>query len=970
MILPPSFPDPPGGDAGSGSWANAHISPVAESEIVLDLLSLINRDDGLHELIRDVTLLVQNWTGCEAVGIRLRDGEDFPYFETIGFPPEHVHLENSLCAVDQAGEIVRDSTGNPVLECMCGNVLTGRFDPSLPFFTESGTFWTNSTSELLASTSEEDRQARTRNRCNGEGYESVLLAPVRHGSQTLGLLQLNDSRKGFFSLELVQVLERLASNLGIGLVQREQAQSLRDREQELAAIYSHIPQATLLMDQDRKVRSANSSAAAITGFLREELRGKREGEALGCLHHLDDPRGCGFGPECEHCVLHNILLATLRTGKDFYQREAELPVSKANLRHTVTLLFSSKLLHIKGEPNVLVTLEDISERKRTEKALHESEERFKVLLERLPGGVFAHDLDGRIVFVNNMASINTGYTKEELLNMTVSDIDPESVERKDDIRFWHRLRYGESAVFESIHVRKDGSRYPAEIHLNAVELQGRPVLLPIVLDITERKQMEKQVSESNLFQTSVLDNIPYNIAVLDKQGNIIYVNQHWKKFAKDNGVTPNEVSEGSNYISVCLRATGEDADSAMSFVEGLNEVMSGKRDFYSLEYPCHSPEEQRWFICQITPFLEEPPRRVTVGHANITEHKQMEEKLKQMSFQDSLTGLYNRNFFEEEMTRLSDSRYSPLGIIVCDLDGMKLVNDTLGHQAGDRMLINTANILRQSFRSSDIIARIGGDEFAVLLPQTGPEKVERMLQRLRGAVRKFNNHEPELPLALSMGHAVSNTTGDLHALFREADNLMYREKIQQEGSQRNAILQALTKTMQARDFDTEGHCDRLQELAVSLAHSLNLSQDVVNDLSLLARFHDLGKVGTPDHILFKRSSLTEEERRQMRQHCEVGHRIASSVSDLEPIADYILKHHERWDGHGYPMGLSGKDIPLHCRILTIVDAYDAMTSDRPYRNAMSQHEAIQELRRYAGTQFDPDLVERFIQILDQDDQSE
>jgi len=472
---------------------------------------------------------------------------------------------------------------------------------------------------------------------------------------------------------------------------------------------------------------------------------------------------------------------------------------------------------------------DITERKQAEEALHESEQRFRILLKRLPAGVFAHDLEGRILFVNDMACKTTGYAKEELLNMTVSDIDPESITRKDNISFWPRLRHGESTVFESRHVRKDGSWYPVEIHLNAVELQGRPVILPIVLDITERRHLEKQ--------------------------------------------------------------------------------------------------------------------------------------LKEMSIYDSLTDLYNRNFFEEEMNRLSDGRDSPLGIIVCDLDGMKFVNDTLGHQAGDELLKNTASILRQNFRSSDIVARIGGDEFAVLLPQTESETVNRMLQRMHEAVQEYNSTEPDLPLALSMGYAVSNMTADLQALFREADNMMYREKLQKEGSQRSAILQALTKTMQARDFDTEGHCDRLQELSTLLARSLGHSYEFMNDLCLLARFHDLGKVGIPDHILFKQGILTEEEWEQMRKHCEIGHRIASSVPELKPIADWILKHHEHWDGTGYPLGLKGEEIPIECRILAIIDAYDAMTSDRPYHKAVTKEEAISEFKRCAGTRFDPHLVEKFIQIL-------
>ena len=279
--------------------------------------------------------------------------------------------------------------------------------------------------------------------------------------------------------------------------------------------------------------------------------------------------------------------------------------------------------------------------------------------------------------------------------------------------------------------------------------------------------------------------------------------------------------------------------------------------------------------------------------------------------------------------------------------------------------MDTPVLLRNTFRSSDVIARIGGDEFAVLILETDQKTAERLSQRLRTSVQEYNTYNPGLPLSLSIGFAVSNQSPiDLQSLFREADDRMYREKVHQEGNARSAIVQALIGAMGARDFDTQGHCERLQELAASLARSTEMPENETNDLFLLARFHDLGKVGIPDRILFKPGLLADEEWVEMKKHCEIGNRIAQSVPELKPIANWILKHHERWDGTGYPQGLQHLEIPLPCRILAIVDALDAMISDRPYRKAMSQEDAIAELRRHAGTQFDPDLVERFIQILD------
>ena len=201
-----------------------------ERQIAIEFLHLLNESTGLHDLVHRATDFLQEQSGCEAVGIRLREGDDYPYFETRGFPAEFVRAENSLCVRCEDGKPLYDSDGNPVLECMCGNVICGRFDPSKPFFTPKGSFWTNCTTELLASTTKADRQARTRNRCNGEGYESVALIRLHGGSEPLGLLQLNDHRKGLFTAGTIAFWERLAGYLAVAVAKSRADKMLRESE--------------------------------------------------------------------------------------------------------------------------------------------------------------------------------------------------------------------------------------------------------------------------------------------------------------------------------------------------------------------------------------------------------------------------------------------------------------------------------------------------------------------------------------------------------------------------------------------------------------------------------------------------------------------------------------------------------------------------------------------------------------------
>jgi diguanylate cyclase (GGDEF)-like protein/PAS domain S-box-containing protein len=349
---------------------------------------------------------------------------------------------------------------------------------------------------------------------------------------------------------------------------------------------------------------------------------------------------------------------------------------------------------------------------------------------------------------------------------------------------------------------------------------------------------------------------------------------------------------------------------------------------------------------------------------DLSEIKKRENDILYLSYHDVLTGLYNRTFLEETIKRLDTRRQLPFSIIMGDVNGLKITNDVFGHEAGDNLLRNIARVLKQACRDEDIIGRWGGDEFVLLLPKTGNDEANMVTKRI---IRAFEDLDDSymvnglLP-SISLGYGIKAfETEDVFETLKEAEVNMYKRKMLTKDSMYSGILESMKAALYEKSHETEEHAERLYKTCLSISKYYELSNDENSDLELFCMLHDLGKIGVPDDILKYPGKLNDAQMGLMKTHSEIGYRIAQQTPNLAVVANYILSHHERWDGKGYPRGLKGRQIPLLARILAVADAYDAMTHDRVYRKAMTHEAAIEEIEKNSGTQFDSNIVKIFIE---------
>ena len=453
----------------------------AEREITIEFLRIANQTVGTRDLIKQTVDFFQKQSGCEAVGIRIKDGEDYPYFETHGFPPEHVELENKLCARDETGYVIRDFKGDPVIECMCGNVICGRFDPSKEFFTEKGSFWANDTTRLLATTSDAERQAHTRNRCNGEGYESVALIALKVGNNRLGLLQLNDKRRNMFTLETIQIWERVADHLALALSKNLSDESLQKSEERWSTTLSSIGDSVIATDATGHITFMNAIAEKSTGWTLSDALGKPLKDVFQIIN--EETRQQVQSPVTEvlekgvivGLANHTILLR--RDGSEVPLDDSGAPIKDQNGNVT----------------GIVLVFHDISERKKAEEATQKQAE----LIDLSPDAIIVRRIDGTITFWSEGAEKLYGWTKDEAIGRNINELLQTDLP-KSPIDIQNQLKKNGKWSGEVVHFCKDGSKLVVQSYWLAKFGSGGEIyeMLESNVDVTERIQMQLKFEES------------------------------------------------------------------------------------------------------------------------------------------------------------------------------------------------------------------------------------------------------------------------------------------------------------------------------------------------------------------------------------------------------------------------------------------------------------------------------------------
>jgi PAS domain S-box-containing protein/putative nucleotidyltransferase with HDIG domain len=896
-------------------------------ELSLQIMGLLNKPGDQQGLIRDILLLIKDFIGCEAVGIRLREGDDYPYYQSQGFVSGHVEMESRLCVYDDRGKVITDFKGDPVLECMCGNIIRGRFDPALPFFTAGGSFWTNNTTQLLASTSEEDRKAHTRNNCNAEGYESVALIPLRGEGENIGLLQLNDTRSGLFSLDIINYYEGIANSIGIVLARKKAEVTLRNKQIML-----------LRTEGIAKIGSWEWDVASDKVTWSDELFS---------IFHRDPQEGAPsfaghpalYQPEDMERLSRAVEIA-IADGTPY---ELELHAIRQDGVTRICVARGFVEMSENGRPvHLFGSLQDITDRKKVEQALIDSEEKYRNLFDNAMEAIFVAR-EGRIIFFNPGSVSLTGYSAEELVERPFTDfIHPDDKGMVID-RHIKRLK-GETIPqrYEFRIIQKNGGVRWVELSAALMTWEGQPATLNFLEDITDRKLAQTSLADSEAKYRLLADNTADGVWLLDMDLKLLYCSP---ASSKQSGFTVDEIKA----MSMEQYFTPESLEAVTkAFLEEIPRVMSnpGYNKVLTLELEFNKKDGTTfWAETKFSIIRDEQGKPISIiGQArDISERKQVEKQVRENE-------LLYRNLVET----------SPDGIGLMDLDG-------------NIIMYNKQALQIFGFDVTEDL--IGRNIIDLVMPQhyeaslKNAEKLEQsqMIRNWEVVSHKKDGRPFWVDISTSMLFDEGGKAQSIMAVFRDINGRkLTEEKLEKSYEDLKKTIDeaviAMSRVVEMKDPYTAGHQMRVALLATAIAREMKMPEEQVEYLNMAATIHDIGKIYVPSDILSKPGKLGPIEFEMIKTHARGAYDILKDIGFKGPVAQIAYQHHERLNGSGYPQKLKDSEILLEARILAVADVVEAMASHRPYRPSLGIDKALQEISANKGILFDPLAVDACLDL--------
>lgn len=728
---------------------------------------------------------------------------------------------------------------------------------------------------------------------------------------------------------------------------RHQEKERIDSEKKYRILYETMAQGVVYHDSEGYITSCNPSAEKIVGLSLSQMQGKTATDPIWKM--IDEQGNAIAGKD------HPDMIA-LRTKKTVGPVVCGIYHPENDTYVWLNMIAIPLFAEGDDKPyQVYTTFEDITEKRKADLEATYRKELLQYIIGHSNQGIAVHDKDLNYVYVSQRYC-DMYHIDKDIIGKHHYEVFPELPQKWKDVH--QRSLKGETISGDRDDItRLDGTiQYTRWLSQPWYDVNGEIAGIIIYTEVIDELvdaeiQLQKTVDQLQL----VMESLPIGISVtsVNPKLEFKYMNDN---FARIYGTTQKAFEKPDSFWSAVYE---EPIFREKIKRRVLKDIASGdsKRMVWEDIPITRKNATTRYINAYATPIPNSNQVISTV--IDVTDRKQKEMDIVYASNYDFLTRLPNRKYFEERLKVLDKKKYYPLVIAMVDFDGLKLINDAYGRDIGDESLIKISSVLISSIRKDDFLARIGGDEFVILCPNTTLNTFETIKDKI---FRKIKNiGYKEMKFSISIGQDVKSiTSSNTNDVLKNAENSMFSNKTLHGQSARNETIMTLFETLKEKYDEEKLHSDRVSQFCKQMGEKLKLSQDQIKELEFAGLMHDIGKITIPDKILDKPGKLTDEEWIVMKKHTINGYHILRSADKYSRLAEYALTHHERWDGKGYPNGLRGENIPLFSRIISISDAYEAMTADRPYRKALDQKIAVEELYRCAGSQFDEKLVSVFI----------